>query len=115
MYEFFRYDKHAKYLRAQEFVKDPANVTFTFQYWTDSVQQRMNTRLLHVGARREENANVATGVDDSFYLAEFQGMWRKMLENLHVDRKEIFREEIEHRLRSEFGHCGTLGKEFIPT
>jgi len=41
-------------------------------------------------------------------------MWEVMLKNLQDKHKEIFREEIAHRLDSEFRHCGTLGKEFIP-
>jgi hypothetical protein len=36
-----------------------------------------------------------------------------MLKNLKDEHKDIFQEEIEHRLDSEFRHCGTLGKELI--
>jgi len=32
---------------------------------------------------------------------------------LKDEHKDIFQEEIEHRLDSEFRHCGTLGKELI--
>ena len=73
----------------------------------------MNTHMLHVGGGRITNKKISTGADDKFYLAEFQGMWERMLKNLQNKHKEMFREEIEHRLDSEFRHCGTLGKEFI--
>jgi len=33
--------------------------------------------------------------------------------NLRDIHQEIFREQIEHRLDSEFRHCRTLGKELI--
>lgn len=54
-----------------------------------------------------------TGSDDKYYLDEFQRMWETFLKNLKEMHKPIFREEIEHRLNSEFRHCGTLGKEHI--
>jgi len=111
MYEFFHHQKSKDYLRAQQFVK-PA-VTFTFQHWTHDVQKFMNTSLLHVGGGRVTNKKVSTGTDDKSYLEEFQGMWEKMLRSLQDKHKGIFREEIEHRLDSEFRHCGTLGKECI--
>ena len=111
MYEFFHHQKSKDYLRAQQFVNP--GVTFTFQHWTDDVQKFMNTHMLHVGGGRVTNRKVSTGADDKSYLAEFQGMWERMLKNLQNKHKEIFREEIEHRLDSEFRHCGTLGKEFI--
>ena len=112
MYEFFHYKNSRHYLRAQQFVNP--GVTFTFQYWTDDVQTFMNTHMLHVGGGRVTNVEVLTGADDPSYLAEFQAMWEKMLRNLQDKHKETFREEIEHRLNSEFRHCGTLGKELIP-
>jgi hypothetical protein len=111
MYEFFHHQKSKDYLRAQQFVKP--GVTFTFQQWTKDVQDFMNTHMLHVGGGRVTNRKVSTGADDKSYLAEFQGMWEKMLKNLQDKHKETFREEIEHRLDSEFRHCGTLGKELI--
>ena len=111
MYEFFHHQKSKGYLRAQQFVKP--GVTFTFQHWTADVQMFMNAHMLHVGGGRLTNKKVSTGADDNSYLAEFQGMWEKMLENLQDKHKETFREEIEHRLDSEFRHCGTLGKELI--
>jgi hypothetical protein len=111
MYEFFHHQRSKDYLRAQQFVK--SGVTFTFQYWTHDVQKFMNTHMLHVGGGRVTNRKVSTGADDKSYLAEFQGMWEKMLKNLQDKHKDIFREEIEHRLDSEFRHCGTLGKELI--
>jgi hypothetical protein len=48
-------------------------------------------------------------------LAEFQGMWEKMLRSLKDQHKEIFRDEIQYRLDypGEFKHCGTLSKEVI--
>jgi hypothetical protein len=110
-YEFFHYKKSREYLRAQQFVNH--GVTFTFKHWTDDVQKFMNTHMLHVGGGRITNKKVSTGADDKVYLAEFQEMWERMLKNLQNKHKEIFREEIEHRLDSEFRHCGTLGKEFI--
>lgn len=111
MYEFFHHQRSKDYLRARQFVKP--GVTFTFEHWTDDVQKFMNTHMLHVGGGRVTNTKVSTGADDKSYLAEFQGMWEKMLKNLQDKHKEIFREEIEHRLDSEFRHCGTLGKELI--
>lgn len=111
MYEFFHYKKSRNYLRAQQFVKP--GTTFTFNHWTDKVQEFMNTHLLHVGCGRVTNTKVSTGANDRAYLAEFQRMWENMLTNLKDEHKENFREEIEHRLDSEFRHCGTLGKELI--
>lgn len=111
MYEFFHHQKSKDYIRARQFVN--RGVTFTFQHWTADVQIFMNTHLLHVGGGRVTNKIVLTGADDKAYLVEFQGMWEKMLRNLQDQHKGVFRDEIEHRLKSEFQHCGTLEKEFI--
>ena len=113
MYEFFHHQKSKDYLRAQQFVKP--GTTFTFHHWTYDVQKFMNTHMLHVGGGRVTNTKESKGADDKDYLAEFQGMWEKMLRNLKDQHKEIFRDEIQYRLDypGEFKHCGTLGKEFI--
>ena len=112
MHEFFTYQRSKTYLTAQQFVKP--RVTFAFQHWTDDVQKFMNTHLLHVGGGRVTNKIVSTGADDKEYLAEFQGMWEKMLRNLKPGHKDIFLDEIDFRLtESEFKICGSLGKEFI--
>ena len=111
MYEFFHHQKAEDFLRAQQFVK--RGVTFTFQHWTADVQKFTNMHMLHLGAGRITNESDSTGAEDKAYLAEFQGMWEKMLTNLRDKHKEVFRDEIEHRLDSEFRHCGTLGKEHI--
>jgi hypothetical protein len=113
MHEFFTYQPSKTYLTAQQFVK--RGVTFTFQHWTDEVQNFMNTHMLHVGGGRVSNETKSTGANDKSYLAEFQGMWEKMLGNLKDQHKDVFRDEILYRLEypGEFKHCGTLGKEFI--
>jgi hypothetical protein len=113
LYEFFKYqDKREwKYLTARQFTK--AGTVFVFQHWTDSVQGYVNTHMLHVGKRRVSNTQVSTGVNDALYLAEFQAMWKHMMQNLNDQHKETFRNEIDFRVNSEFRHCGTLGKEFI--
>jgi hypothetical protein len=111
MYEFFHHQKSKKYLRAQQFVRP--GVIFTFRHWTEDVQNFMNTHMLHVGGGRVTNKKVSRGGDDTSYLAEFQEMWEKMLKNLQEKHKETFREEIEHRLDSEFQHCGSLAKELL--
>jgi hypothetical protein len=111
MYEFFTYDPHPRYFRAQEFMGQ--KLTFTFQHWTRNVQTHMEGHMMHVGGDRTENEVVWTGVDDKLYLADFQNAWATLMRNLKPEHKDIFREEIEHRLDSEFRHCGSLGKELI--
>ncbi len=111
MYEFFTYQRQKKYLTARQFTKP--GTAFVFQHWTDSVQDFMNTHMLHVGGGRVTNTKRSTGADDTLYLAEFQTMWKHMMQNLRDKHKDIFRDEIDFRLNSEFRHCGTLGKEFI--
>jgi hypothetical protein len=111
MYEFFRYHPHEKYLRAEDFLTGP--LPFTFKHWTWDVQHFMEGHQLHVGGDRTANTFVLTGSDDKLYLEEFKGAWEAFLGNLKPEHKEIFRDEIETRLDSEYRHCGTLSKEFI--
>lgn len=112
MYEFFTYQQSKKYLTAQQFIKP--RVTFTFLHWTADVQDFMNVHMLHVGGSRVTNKKVSTGADDMAYLAEFQGMWGKMLRNLEDKHKPIFCDEIDFRLSvADLKFCGSLGKEFI--
>ena len=95
--------------------KHDREVTFTFQHWTDEVQKFMNTHTLHVGGARVTNTKESKGADDKQYLAEFQGMWEKMLRNLKDQHKDIFRDEVQYWIDhpGEFRHCETPGKEFI--
>lgn len=114
MYEFFTYQRsHKGYLTAQQFVI--RGITFRFQHWTNDVQVFTNTHMLNVGGGRLTNTKESKGVDDKDYLAEFQGLWVHMLRNLKDQHKDVFRDEIQHRLDfpGEFKHCGTLGKEFL--
>lgn len=111
MYEFFRYDPHDRYLRAGYFLA--SKIEFPFANWNNRVQSHMDAHMLHVGAGRLTNEVRWTGGSDRLYLADFQEAWRIMLGNLKAEHKPVFREEIDHRLDSEFRHCGTLGKEFI--
>jgi hypothetical protein len=111
MYEFFAYKADLKYFRARDFLR--GELPFTFRHWTRSVQRHMEGHMVHVGGDRTENEVVWTGDDDKLYLADFQGAWAAFLGDVKDEHKEIFREEIDLRLDSEFRHCGTLGKEFI--
>jgi hypothetical protein len=114
MYEFFSYKptgKTGKYLRAQQFVV-PKTV-FVFKHWTAAVQEHMEIQVLHVGVTRTTRQKVWTGSDDKLYLADFEGAWATFLGKLRTEHKDVFRDEIDHRLNSEFRHCGSLGREFI--
>jgi hypothetical protein len=111
MYEFFKDKQKGPYRRAQEFLT--TEVTFKFNYWTNAIRSHMETHLLHAGSARTDGDTVWTGRDNAHYLADFEGAWELFLRNLKDEHKEIFRDEIDHRLSSEFRHCGTLGKEFI--
>jgi hypothetical protein len=69
MFEFFDYDPHPRYLRAQDFIG--RKLPYTFQRWTYSVQRYMEGHMMHVGGGRTENDIVWTGADDREYLADF--------------------------------------------
>lgn len=112
MFEFFQYQRSKKYLRAKQFV--PRRITFDFEHWTRAVQEHMNIHLMHVGGSRTVRKVVWTGKDDALYLADFEEAWAKFLGNLKPEHRDIFRDEIDYRLASEFRHCGDLGKQFIP-
>lgn len=114
MYEFFMVKPNARnrHLWANPFTHTA--VTFSFDHWNTDIQNHMNVHLLHVGDDRVENKRVWTGKDDMKYLADFEGAWKMFMQNLKEKHKDIFREEIDHRLTEKaFQHCGTLGKEFI--
>jgi len=101
MYEFFHHQKSKDYLRAQA-VRQPWR-DLHLSHWTPDVQKFMNTHMLHVGGGRVTNKKDSTGADDKSYLAEFPGMWEKMLKSLQGEstRRSSGR-KIEHRLDSEF-------------
>jgi hypothetical protein len=112
MFEFFVYEPHPRYLRAQVFIGQ--KLPYTFQRWTHGVQRHMQGHLLHVGGDRLENVVEWTGADDKEYLADFQNAWKSLLGNLKQEHRNVFREEIDLRLEhKEFQFCGSLGKEFI--
>jgi hypothetical protein len=112
MYEFFRYGSHEDYLRAEDFIG--GKLPYKFQDWTDSVQEFMNTHMLHVGGGRITNKKVSTGEDDRKYFSDFENAWEAMMGNLKPEHRDVFRNEIDFRLTDrEFQFCGTLGKEFI--
>jgi len=111
MYEFFHDSPTKPYRRAQEFLA--ISVTFTFKYWTNTIRSHMEGHLMHSGKGRTEGLVSWTGEDNAHYLADFENAWALFLGNLKDEHKETFRDEIHHRLDSEFRHCGTLGKEFI--
>jgi len=111
MFEFFTYEPTGKYLRAKQFVMP--DTVFVFKHWTVAVQRHMKIQLLHVGGNRTTRQIDWTGSDDKLYLADFECAWATFLGNLTTDHKEVFRDEIHHRLNSEFRHCGGLGREFI--
>lgn len=112
MYEFFNYRRSSEYLRAEQFLK-PGHHPFIFKHWTKAVQEHMNIHLMHVGGNRTTRNVVWTGADDKLYLEDFENAWEVFLENLQDGRRPIFRDEIEHRLDSEFRHCGDLGLTII--
>jgi hypothetical protein len=111
MYEFFKDGPSKKYRRAQPFLVQ--EVHFTFDNWTNSIRGHMESHLVHAGEERTEGNIVWTGEDNENYLKDFEGAWALFLGNLKEEHKQNFRNEIDHRLDSEFRHCGTLGKEFI--
>jgi len=114
MYEFFVYDPHPRYLRAQDFIGN--KLPYAFKYWTaNDVQRHMEGHMMHVGGDRLDNEVVWTGADDQDYLADFQNAWMALMGDLKPQHRDIFREEIDFRLQDrEFAFCGTLGREFIP-
>lgn len=115
MFEFFNYKPDAKgiYLRAAHFID--GELGYRFIHWTDRVQEFMNSHLLHVGAGRLTNEIVNDGKNDKQYFDDFEGAWQGMMRSLKPEHRDIFRDEIDFRLREhEFAFCGTLGKEFIP-
>jgi hypothetical protein len=111
MFEFFQYNPSGSYLRARQFLAN--DVKFMFKHWTRTVQQHMEIHIMHVGGDRVTRNIVWTGADDKLYLEDFQMAWATFLANLKHEHKELFKDEIDHRLDSEFRHCGSLGKEFI--
>jgi hypothetical protein len=59
MYEFFVYDPHPRYLRAEDFIGN--KLPYTFKYWTaNSVQRHMEGHMMHVGP-----CNARAGADGS--------------------------------------------------
>jgi hypothetical protein len=114
MYEFFVYDPHPRYLRAEDLIGN--KLPYTFKNWTaNGVQRHMEGHMMHVGGDRLDNEVVWTGADDQEYLADFQNAWKALMSNLKPQHRDIFREEIDFRLQDrEFAFCGTLGREFIP-
>ncbi len=112
MFEFFVYDSHPRYLRAQNYIGE--KLPYAFRYWTHGVQHHMEGHLLHVGGDRTENEIEWTGADDKEYLADFQNAWVALMKNLKPEHKDVFRDEIDFRLTdAEFQFCGSLGKESI--
>jgi hypothetical protein len=111
MFEFFAYPPNNRYFRARDFITQ--ELPFTFKHWTRAVQTHMEGHMVHVGGDRTENEVVWTGGDDKLYLVDFQGAWAAFLSTLKQEHKDIFREEIDLRLNSEFRHCGSLSKELI--
>jgi hypothetical protein len=111
MYEFFHYKPKGGYRRAQDFLAK--QVTFVFSHWTRAVQEHMEIHLLHSGDQRTEREVVWTGENNGFYLADFESAWALLMGNLKDEHKKNFKDEIDHRVNSEFRHCGDLGKHFI--
>jgi len=111
MFEFFKYGQNDRYVRARECLT--SDINFPFNNWNYSVQKHMEGHLLHVGGDRTEGQISWTGASDRLYLFGFQEAWRLMMGNLKTEHKKVFREEIDHRLDSEFRHCGDLGRQFI--
>lgn len=113
MFEFFVYDHHPRYLRAQDFIGQ--KLPYKFEHWMPSVQRYMEGHLMHVGGDRLENQVVWTGADDKEYLADFQNAWTAFMKSLKPEHRDAFREEIDFRLLNpEFQICGSLSREFIP-
>jgi hypothetical protein len=86
------------------------------KHWTRMVQKHMEGHLMHVGGDRTENEVSWTGWRRQTLSARFsERLGYAYGESLKTGyTKNAFREEIDHRLNSEFRHCGTLGKEFYP-
>lgn len=115
MYEFFTYPpkRNSRYLRAQQFLREPVPFKGLFKHWNKVVQQHMDIHLLHVGGDRTTRDVAWTGDDNDCYLEDFEGAWALFLANLKPKERGIFRDEIDYRLNSEFSHCGDLGRQFI--
>jgi hypothetical protein len=112
-FEFFTYKHHDRYLRACDFIES-ITLPYQFKYWTMVVQTHMEGHIMHYGDDRTKNEVEWTGKDDMLYLADFEAAWRVMMGDLKGEHKDIFRDEIDDRLREDaFHNCGTLGKEFI--
>jgi hypothetical protein len=114
MYEFFAYDPHPRYLRAQDLLAANCHI-HSSTGTANGVQRHMEGHMMHVGGDRLDNEVVWTGADDQEYLADFQNAWMAFMGNLKLQHRDIFREEIDFRKQDrEFAFCGTLGREFIP-
>ena len=68
---------------------------------------------MHLGKDRITGTIAWTGGNDKQYLKDFEGAWVVFLKALRPQYRDVFRDEINHRLDSEFLDCGSLGKEFI--
>jgi hypothetical protein len=114
MFEFltYRVDSRKSYFRAVDFI-DSKTLPYKFKHWTRKVQDHMEGHLLHVGGDRTRGVVSWTSRDDEKYLDDFGEAWRTLMTNLKPEHREVFRDEIEHRVDSEFRHCGSLGREFI--
>ena len=73
----------------------------------------MSSHLLHVGGSRMDNEAIWSGIYDRSYLEDFERAWNTLMSKLNAPHREVFRDEIDYRLASEFEHCGDLGREFI--
>jgi hypothetical protein len=77
-------------------------VTFDLSNWV-LWHEAMNKQLLHVTFNRVERPQKWNGHDENkLFLAEFQGAWKKLLNDLEDVYKPKFEREIVAKLKTEF-------------
>ena len=85
MYEFFTYPSstNPKFddMRAREFTQ--SDIAYTFNSWTDDIQEHMNKQLMHMTRDRTTRTRVWDGrVENPLFRDEFAAAWKLFLDGL---------------------------------